>query len=366
MRSMLAHAYHWRVAGFDDDIPLSRYTENWGRPGDLALIAMEGGHPIGAAWLRRFSSASPGLRLRRRGDARADDRRRPSRRRHGIGQELLDALVERARRGRLPRRLAERRARTRRRSSSTSGTASSRWATSTARSRCSSGSSSERGSHSRSRAILDRTRVDRVRDRRLAVGTSAPAAVSRSRAARPNSTGITGSSEPWRSSPAAAAASRSSSKPSTSGTKPREREDRRRPPAAPRRGRARSDITAPCEKPPSTIRSCGQRVEPVRSLGVARAERRRIGVADPRHDVPVRAARRQGQRPARRVAVQPPLRVERVEQREQVVLVGAAAVEEDERALGLAGRRALADGHTSSRGFGSGVSRGSISARRCS
>jgi GNAT superfamily N-acetyltransferase len=99
MRSMLAHAYHWRVAGFDDEIPLSRYTENWGRPGDLALIAMEGGHPIGAAWLRRFSSASPGYGF-------VDDETPeltiavvPSRRRHGVGQELLDALTEQARAG---------------------------------------------------------------------------------------------------------------------------------------------------------------------------------------------------------------------------------------------------------------------------
>ncbi len=97
MRSMLAHAYHWRVAGFEADIPLARYTENWGRPGDLALIAMEGGHPIGAAWLRRFTSASPGYGF-------VDDETPeltiavvPSRRRHGIGQELLDALLEQAR-----------------------------------------------------------------------------------------------------------------------------------------------------------------------------------------------------------------------------------------------------------------------------
>jgi ribosomal protein S18 acetylase RimI-like enzyme len=96
MRSMLAHAYHWRVAGFEDDIPLSRYTENWGRSGDLALIAMEGGHSIGAAWLRRFSAASPGYGF-------VDERTPeltiavvPSRRRHGVGQELLDALLEKA------------------------------------------------------------------------------------------------------------------------------------------------------------------------------------------------------------------------------------------------------------------------------
>ena len=36
MRSMLAHAYAWRVNAFEADIPLSRYVDNWGRPGDLA------------------------------------------------------------------------------------------------------------------------------------------------------------------------------------------------------------------------------------------------------------------------------------------------------------------------------------------
>ena len=97
MRSMLAHAYHWRVAGFEADIPLARYTESWGRPGDLALIAMEGGHPIGAAWLRRFTSASPGYGFVDAETPELTIAVVPSRRRHGVGQELLDALLEQAR-----------------------------------------------------------------------------------------------------------------------------------------------------------------------------------------------------------------------------------------------------------------------------
>jgi GNAT superfamily N-acetyltransferase len=97
MRSMLTHAYHWRVAGFEDEIPLSRYTENWGRSGDLALIAMEGGHPIGAAWVRRFSTGSPGYGFVDDATPELTIAVVPSRRRHGIGQELLDALVEQAR-----------------------------------------------------------------------------------------------------------------------------------------------------------------------------------------------------------------------------------------------------------------------------
>ncbi|HEY7399067.1 MAG TPA: GNAT family N-acetyltransferase [Gaiellaceae bacterium] len=96
LRSMLAHAYHWRVAGFEDDIPLSRYTENWGRTGDLALIAMESGHPIGAAWLRRFTTAAPGYGFVDEQTPELTIAVVPSRRRHGVGQELLDALVEQA------------------------------------------------------------------------------------------------------------------------------------------------------------------------------------------------------------------------------------------------------------------------------
>ncbi|HZO95088.1 MAG TPA: GNAT family N-acetyltransferase [Candidatus Baltobacteraceae bacterium] len=96
MRSMLAHAYHWRVAGFEADIPLSRYTENWGRAGDLALIAMEGGHPIGAAWFRRFTAASPGYGFVDEQSPELTIAVVPSRRRHGVGKELLDALLEKA------------------------------------------------------------------------------------------------------------------------------------------------------------------------------------------------------------------------------------------------------------------------------
>ena len=79
------------------------------------------------------------------------------------------------------------------------------------------------------------------------------------------------------------------------------------------------------------------------SCAVGGVERVGVGVADARHDVPV-VARPAGdrQRRARRDDVQPPLAVEHVGEAEQVVLVGAAAVVEDEQAVGLAGRRALA------------------------
>ena len=101
------------------------------------------------------------------------------------------------------------------------------------------------------------------------------------------------------------------------------------------------DITPPCEKPPSTARSCGMSCRASRSSSQPPAcsyvdsERVAVREADPPHDVPVRPARRQRQRPPRGGAEQAPLGVEHVEQREEVVLVGAAAVEEDERALGI-------------------------------
>ena len=82
----------------------------------------------------------------------------------------------------------------------------------------------------------------------------------------------------------------------------------------------------------------------------------------------MRTARRQRERAARAVSVEAALRVEDVEQREEIVLVGAAAVEEDERAGGLAVGRPLGDRHeaTRSRGFGSGVSTCSSCGRRAS
>ena len=52
------------------------------------------------------------------------------------------------------------------------------------------------------------------------------------------------------------------------------------------------------------------------------------------------AAGRQRERRAGREPDQPALRVEHVEQGVQVVLVGAAAVQQDQRALRLPGRRA--------------------------
>jgi ribosomal protein S18 acetylase RimI-like enzyme len=99
MRSMLAHAYAWRVNAFEADIPLSRYVDNWGRPGDLAVIAHETGNRVGAAWLRVFRQSEPGYGFVDENTPELSIAVVPSRRRHGLGQELMDALLVAARAG---------------------------------------------------------------------------------------------------------------------------------------------------------------------------------------------------------------------------------------------------------------------------
>ena len=97
MRSLLVHAYNWHVNRFDTDVPIGRYVDGWGRPGDTALLAIEGGHRIGAGWFRLFREAAPGYGF-------VDDETPeltiavvPSRRGRGLGKELLAGLLAQAR-----------------------------------------------------------------------------------------------------------------------------------------------------------------------------------------------------------------------------------------------------------------------------
>ena len=57
LRDMLRHAYHWRLAE-DTERPVYRYVQNWGRPGDAGVLALEAPHAYGAAWYRLFTAAS--------------------------------------------------------------------------------------------------------------------------------------------------------------------------------------------------------------------------------------------------------------------------------------------------------------------
>ena len=94
LRDMLHHAYYWR-----ERVPgslVSRYVRGWGRPGDTALIALENGFPVGAAWFRLFREAEPGYGFVDEATPELAIAVVPSKRGHGIGDELLVALIQKA------------------------------------------------------------------------------------------------------------------------------------------------------------------------------------------------------------------------------------------------------------------------------
>jgi GNAT superfamily N-acetyltransferase len=97
LRDMLRHAYHWRLAQ-DPELPVYRYVQNWGRRGDAGVIAFEGRNVYGAAWYRLFSGAEPGFGFVDEATPELTIAVVPGRRGHGTGAELLQALLERARR----------------------------------------------------------------------------------------------------------------------------------------------------------------------------------------------------------------------------------------------------------------------------
>jgi ribosomal protein S18 acetylase RimI-like enzyme len=95
LREMLRHALYWR-----ERLPgslASRYVRGWGRAGDTALIALEGGFAVGAAWYRVFEPDEPGYGFVDAATPELAIAVVPSKRGHGIGEQLLAALLERAR-----------------------------------------------------------------------------------------------------------------------------------------------------------------------------------------------------------------------------------------------------------------------------
>jgi GNAT superfamily N-acetyltransferase len=97
LRSLLAFAYGWHVAAFDTfDISIYHYVDAWGRTGDTALIAADGGHPVGAAWYRLFPESRPGFGFVDEQTPEMTIVVIPSRQGQGIGEQLLGALLERA------------------------------------------------------------------------------------------------------------------------------------------------------------------------------------------------------------------------------------------------------------------------------
>jgi ribosomal protein S18 acetylase RimI-like enzyme len=99
LRYMLHHAYYWKERAPEDTGPgpVALYVKAWGRPGDTAVIAIDGGFPAGAAWYRLFPRD-------RRGYGFVDERTPelavavvPNARGKGVGSALLQALLDRAR-----------------------------------------------------------------------------------------------------------------------------------------------------------------------------------------------------------------------------------------------------------------------------
>jgi ribosomal protein S18 acetylase RimI-like enzyme len=97
LRDMLHHAYYWRERRpGEGSSPVALYVKGWGRAGDTALIAVEDGFPVGAAWYRLFRREQPGYGFVDEETPELAVAVVPSRRGRGIGDALLNALYERA------------------------------------------------------------------------------------------------------------------------------------------------------------------------------------------------------------------------------------------------------------------------------
>lgn len=105
LEAMLFEAFHWNVtaprpslAAFRGGEPeFDKLLADWGRAGDRALVAQDGGDRRGAAWFRLWTPAihsygfvAPEIPEVALGVERAHRSR-------GIGRALLHALIERAR-----------------------------------------------------------------------------------------------------------------------------------------------------------------------------------------------------------------------------------------------------------------------------
>ncbi len=98
LRDMLHHAYYWKERAPDAGPgPVALYVKAWGRRGDTAVIALDKGFPVGAAWYRLFERERPGYGF-------VDERTPelaiavvPNARGKGVGTALLNALLDRAR-----------------------------------------------------------------------------------------------------------------------------------------------------------------------------------------------------------------------------------------------------------------------------
>src|SRR5256886_14812313 len=50
LRDMLRHAFYWRTPVGDEEPPLTRYVNGWGRPRGRAPVVFGAFVPVGAGW----------------------------------------------------------------------------------------------------------------------------------------------------------------------------------------------------------------------------------------------------------------------------------------------------------------------------
>ena len=77
---------------------IARYIEGFGRAGDVALIAEDGGAPVGAVWYRRFTVDDPGYGFVDEDTPEVAIAVDTPARGRGVGTALMEALIDRAKR----------------------------------------------------------------------------------------------------------------------------------------------------------------------------------------------------------------------------------------------------------------------------
>src|SRR5262249_19782788 len=107
LAEMLYEAVNWHDDGAEERPPfdellanpeISRYVDDWGRKGDVALVALDRlEEPVGAAWYRTFSADAPGYGFVATDVPELAIAVYPECRGQRVGSLLLGSLVSRAR-----------------------------------------------------------------------------------------------------------------------------------------------------------------------------------------------------------------------------------------------------------------------------